>query len=203
MKNKIVFLMLMMLGIGVFAQEYAYTDPSYEQAARQVVALQQIEQFPEGFFNQAKQDNSTHNDRINLLSLAKQQYDNHQTVFAAAYNYGAVLLGENKIEEARNVLKQAVDMNSNNIDAYRLLTVAYERSIFGTEATYAQQERGEGLLKAQKRLEALERKIETKDPQLNAADYHEAGMICEKLGRHGEADMYYEMERNAGCENRD
>ena len=231
MKKGIVFLTLLLLSGVSFAQRYTYNDPAYEQVARKIVALEQVRQFPDGFYFDAQDrgEADTYSDRTNLFYLAKETYEKNPNNFTAAYNYAAALLNEAKSDEfvslpvnnayeARKVLQAALKLNPKSIESLSLLNRAYEYIIF-KEARQNDMMQGSVYFdryneasteqyrayasRSEERLKVLERRIDLKDKNLTPQDYHEAGLICEALGKHASADMYYEMERNAGCENQD
>ena len=231
MKKGILFTMFLLLGGVVFAQGYTYEDAEYGKVAEQINSLTQVERFPKSFYfdTEKRGDVDTYNDRRNLFYLAKETYEKNPQSFNATYNYGAALLSEIRVDEffflpqnnayeAREVLKKAISLNPKSVETYRLLDLAYEYIIFAErrsndcmagsrfydhydeESTRAYSGK---QARAAERLNVLERRIALQDEFLTSVDYHEAGLLSEALGLHSEADMYYEMERNAGCENED
>ena len=231
MKKSILLVALILTGSVVFAQSYTYENQAYAQAAEQANRGEKIKQFPADFYfdSACAEQTEKQNDRCNLSLLIKQRYEAYGESFEDAYNYSAALLSVpetgiyfklplEQAEQARKILKQMIEVNPNAIETYRLLDLAYEYIIFGQRRsddyticsryyenfeTASVQEYAAHQKEAYARLALLEKRIALHDENLSYSDYMEAGLINEAIGRHAMADMYYEMSRNAGCENQD
>ena len=223
--KKIVTLSVLLLGMGVFAQ----TVPSYQQATemalghsadatRAKVAKEKIKVFPAGFYFDITEDgfslrtdeNETLFDAI--LVAYTDSVNEHNPV--AVFNYLNALLQYK--EEDSNVAAVKANQNhvlkmlDNAISLYPqdedLANLKYQllEQIYGPSEETAQDSTVSPSKKLQQdRLRMLERKIAAGGPNLTARDYHEAGLLSEKLGQHAAAETYYDMERNAGCEETD
>ena len=134
------------------------------------------------------------------------------------YNYALVLIGSQKNNqplyiteanalEANRVLQEAIKLNPQSLESYRLLNLTYgyilEKGYAQPDDLFEDYVAAQGGEYLRKHLEILEQRINSQDPSLTARDYHEAGLICEKLGRHAFADTYYEMERSISDPNLD
>ena len=182
MKKGILFLMLLMLASVSFAQEV-----SYEQVREKIIeASEKVKIFPKDFYVKVTEPDYTniYQQRADIIEVAYTVYRTNPNNDIAAFNYANAVLQLGR-------LNGDADTEINN----------------SQEATKIMQKlakpKEEKMGSNEQWLKAFEERQRVAPEKLTAQDYHQAGEICEKLHRNAEADMYYEMERNAGCENRD
>lgn len=220
MKKGIMFLVMLLASVGVFAQSYTYNNPEYEAIAREILSQRMIEMLPEGFyFNEEERDGQENFvEREKLFELAKETYNQNPESLVAACNYAKVLLQEGKvgerqivpsqqaIERAVKVLEAVLQQSGKNtVEAYRLFDKALSYEIFGKNMRVTDQLEyrsskypdgyGEHMSLTKQRLNVFKLRERAGDKTLTESDYREAAYMSELLGFHAEADMYWEMSK--------
>ena len=182
MKKGILVLMLMVLSGVAFAQEV-----SYGQVREKIVqATERVTVFPKNFYVTTTSPDYTdiYQQREDIIQTAYNVYRANPNNKVAAFNYANVVL---KFGRLNGDGETAVNNPQEAARIMKKLGATEEKSQSNDEIW----------------LKSFEQRLQSGSGNLTAQDYHRAGAISEKIGQHAAADMYYEMERNAGCENMD
>lgn len=223
--KKIAVLIVLFMGASAFAQ----TIPSYQEAGAMALgnsvgnasietAKEKIKVFPAGFYFDVTEDGLSLQTEENkalfdaILTAYTDGVNEHNPV--AVFNYANALLQYREEDENAAAVKQnrayvlkvldnALSLYPQDADLSDLKYKLLEEISEPAEETIENAATPAPKNLQQDRLRVLERKIASGGPNVTARDYHEAGRISESLGRHAAAETYYDMERNAGCEEMD
>ena len=220
MKKGIMFLVMLLASVGVFAQSYTYNNPEYEAVARKILSQKLIETLPEGFYFNQNERGSEENfvERAQLFELAQETYNKNPQSLTAACNYAKVLLQEGKVGErqivpSQEAVQQAIEVlnnvlqqsNKSIVEAYQLLDKALSYKMFGEDVHVTDQPEyryskysdvyDNNMSLVTQRLQVFKHRERIGDKTLTEADYREAAYMSELLGFHAEADMYWEMSK--------
>ena len=216
MKKSILSLGVLLLTSISFAQGYTYNDASYTEVAERIYNLKSVDNLPQGFYfdRNSRGDMDSYVDRMQLFSLAENQYKQYPQSLAAVYNFARVLLTEadeqeghfvptkEAAQEAITVIRHGLQINPDSLELYKLLDLAFTyRDLGATAARGSDQKTRESVSsrfyhynkeKAQERLDVFESRFDRQDRTLTEADFDEAISLCNILGKRALEEYYIE-----------